>query len=113
MISARQIAFRQEYRSRILGWYDGYFHIAIIYAMGAAAFYIYVQNIHAVTPLEWLTIPLTFLFTNLFEWAVHRFVMHGLSTSRAARDLRAPHADAPPVLHRAGDALSPITMIGA
>jgi len=38
MISQRQIAFRQEYRSRIMGWYDGYFHVAIIYAMGGAAF---------------------------------------------------------------------------
>ena len=37
MITQRQIDFRQEYRSRIIGWYDGYFHIAIIYAMGAAA----------------------------------------------------------------------------
>ena len=76
MISQRQIAFRQEYRSRILGWYDGYFHIVIIYAMGAAAFYIYIQHIHNVSALEWLTVPLTFLFTNLFEWGVHKFVMH-------------------------------------
>jgi hypothetical protein len=29
-----------------------------------------------VTWLEWLTVPLTFLFTNIFEWAVHRFIMH-------------------------------------
>ena len=76
MISQRQIDFRQEYRSRILGWYDGYFHIVIIYAMGAAAFTIYVAHIRAVTALEWLTVPLTFLFTNLFEWAVHKYVMH-------------------------------------
>ena len=76
MISQRQIDFRQEYRSRIMGWYDGYFHIAIIYAMGAAAFYIYIEHIHDVTALEWLTVPITFLFTNLFEWAVHRYVMH-------------------------------------
>src|ERR1051325_7795889 len=73
--SQRQIDFRQEYRSRIMGWYDGYFHVAIIYAMGAAAFYIYVEHIHNVTWLEWLTVPLTFLFTNLFEWAVHKYVM--------------------------------------
>src|SRR5215470_16364571 len=46
MIGQRQIDFRQEYRSRIIGWYDGYFHIAIIYAMGAAAFYVYVAHIH-------------------------------------------------------------------
>src|ERR1700687_6024924 len=44
--------------------------------MGAAAFYVYVQHIHNVTPLEWLTVPVAFLFTNLFEWAVHKYVMH-------------------------------------
>ena len=76
MISDRQKSYRQVYRSRIMGFYDGYLHIAIIYAMGAAAFYIYLQHIHAVTPLEWLAIPITFLFTNVFEWAVHRFIMH-------------------------------------
>jgi hypothetical protein len=76
MIGERQKAFRQEYRSRIIGWYDGYVHVIIIYAMGAAAFYIYVAHIHNVTPLEWLTVPLTFLFTNVFEWSVHRYVMH-------------------------------------
>src|SRR6202051_2852534 len=76
MIGQRQIEFRQEYRSRIMGWYDGYFHVVIIYATGAAAFYIYVAHIHDVTALEWLTIPITFLFTNLFERAVHRYIMH-------------------------------------
>ena len=44
MINQRQIDFRQEYRSRIIGWYDGYVHVIIIYAMGAAAFHIYVQT---------------------------------------------------------------------
>jgi len=34
MITERQKAFRQEYRSRIVGWYDGYIHILIIYAIG-------------------------------------------------------------------------------
>jgi hypothetical protein len=76
MISQRQIDFRQEYRSRILGWYDGYLHVVIIYAMGAAAFYIYIEHMHNITALEWLTVPLTFLFTNLFEWGVHKYVMH-------------------------------------
>jgi hypothetical protein len=76
MIGQRQIDFRNEYRSRIVGWYDGYFHIVIIYAMGAAAFYIYVGHIHNVTWAEWLAVPLTFLFTNVFEWVVHKYVMH-------------------------------------
>ena len=76
MITQRQIDFRNEYRSRIVGWYNGYFHIVLIYAMGAAVLYIYISHIHNVTPLEWLTVPLTFLFTNLFEWLVHKYVMH-------------------------------------
>src|SRR5262245_63231886 len=75
MITRRQIDFRQEYRSRIMGWYDGYFHIAIIYAMGAAAFYIYVEHIHDVTLIEWLTVQITFLFSNQFEWDVTMYVM--------------------------------------
>src|SRR3974377_370134 len=76
MISQRQIDFRQEYRSMVLRLVHRYGHVAIIYAMGAAAFYIYAEHINNVTPLEWLTVPLTFLFTNLFEWAVHKYVMH-------------------------------------
>jgi hypothetical protein len=40
MIGKRQIDFRKEYRSRIIGWYNGYFHIVLIYAMGAAVFYV-------------------------------------------------------------------------
>ncbi len=76
MISERQIEFRREYRSRILGWYDGYIHVLIIYAMGAAAFYIYVEHIHDVRWLEWITVPFAFVFTNLFEWGVHKYVMH-------------------------------------
>jgi hypothetical protein len=76
MITQRQIDFRNEYRSRIVGWYNGYFHIALIYAMGAAVLYIYISHVRNVTPLEWLTVPLTFLFTNVFEWLVHKYVMH-------------------------------------
>jgi len=87
MINQRQIDFRQEYRSRIIGWYDGYFHIALIYAMGAAAFYVYVAHIHDVTWVEWLTVPLTFLFTNLFEWGVHKYVMHRPVNIKGARSM--------------------------
>ena len=76
MITQRQIDFRNEYRARIIGWYNGYFHIVLIYAMGAAVLYVYISHIHNVTWLEWLTVPLTFIFTNVFEWAVHKYVMH-------------------------------------
>ncbi len=46
--------------------------IAIIYAMGAAAFCIYVHQ-HPERELAGMAdrAGVTFLFTNLFEWAVH------------------------------------------
>ena len=40
-----------------MGFYDGYLHIVIIYAMGAAAFYIYLQHLSNPSWLELLTIP--------------------------------------------------------
>ena len=35
MMTERQAKFRKEYRSRIAGWYNGYFHVLVIYALGA------------------------------------------------------------------------------
>ena len=107
MISERQKAFRQEYRSRIVGWYDGYVHILIIYAMGAAAFYIYVQHIHNVT---WLGMA-----DRAFDVLVHQYVrmggaqIHYASASqyqRPACHLRTAHAQSSSVLHRPGNAIS-------
>ncbi|WP_425403722.1 sterol desaturase family protein [Hwanghaeella sp.] len=72
----RQRDFRAEYRSRIAGWYNGWLHVAIIYIIGGAAFFIYVENISNVQPLEWLTVPVIFMVCNLFEWFLHRHVMH-------------------------------------
>ncbi len=88
MITQRQIDFRNEYRSRIVGWYNGYFHVVLIYAMGAAVLTIYVSHLHNVTWLEWLTVPLTFIFTNIFEWtgAQIRHAPAG-EYQRPARDL--------------------------
>jgi hypothetical protein len=76
MMSERQANFRRDFRSRIVGWYNGYFHVAIIYALGGLALYYYIGHIHDVRWWEWLSIPVFFLLCNLFEWSVHRFVMH-------------------------------------
>ena len=76
MMSERQASFRREYRSRIAGWYNGYFHVAVIYLMGGAALFYYIRHIEAVAWWEWLTVPIAFLLCNIFEWVVHRHVMH-------------------------------------
>jgi Fatty acid hydroxylase len=76
MTNPRLQAFREAYRERVTPWYNGYFHIFIVYATGAAAFYIYVSHIHDVKPFEWLMIPFAFLVANGFEWYLHKYIMH-------------------------------------
>ena len=56
----RQRRYRANYRERVAGWYNGWLHVFIIYAIGFTALYVYLSNLSAVTPLEWLTVPLTF-----------------------------------------------------
>ena len=91
MISARQQAFREQYRARIAGWYNGWLHVAVIYGIGAAAMAVYVSQISAVRWWEWLTIPVVGLACNIFEWALHRYVMHRPRQNRALRAIYKRH----------------------
>lgn len=84
-MSERQKSYRANYRQRVAGWYNGFLHVAIIYTIGLTALYIYVSNIHDVKPLEWLTIPVVFLFCNFFEWWLHLYVLHRPSKNPIAR----------------------------
>ena len=45
MLGEKQKAFRQNYRSRIAGWYNGIIHVAVIYIIGITAMWIYIQHI--------------------------------------------------------------------
>lgn len=79
MVGEKQKDFRAHYRANIQGFYNGALHIAVIYAMGAAVFYVYISHLSAGPAIawwEWLAIPVTFLFTNVFEWWIHKYVMH-------------------------------------
>ncbi|MAO90974.1 MAG: fatty acid hydroxylase [Rhodospirillaceae bacterium] len=75
-MSDRQRKYRGEYRDRIAGWYNGFLHVAVIYTIGIAALYIYISNMQSPLWWEWLTVPVVFLLCNLFEWFLHRHVMH-------------------------------------
>lgn len=68
--------FQQVYRERLTRWYNGYFHIFVVYATGAATLYIYISHIENVKPLEWLVLPVGFLIANWFEWYLHKYIMH-------------------------------------
>jgi hypothetical protein len=90
-MTPRQRAYRAEYRSRIAGWYEGVVHVAIIYTIGLAALYIYIANIRAAAWWEWLTIPIVFLLCNLFEWYLHKYIMHRPQQIRALRAIYSRH----------------------
>lgn len=90
-MSDRQRKFRAQYRARIVGWYNGWLHIAVIYAIGFAAMYVYVANIENVRWWEWLTIPAVGLLCNIFEWALHRYIMHRPRKNKAMRAVYERH----------------------
>lgn len=87
----RQRGYRDTYRSRIVGWYNGYIHIAVIYIIGVTAMYIYITNIGEVRWWEWLTIPVVFLLCNFFEWFLHAQIMHRPQKNRALRAIYTRH----------------------
>ena len=90
-MTRRQAAFREDYRRRISPWYSGLGHVLLIYGIGFAAIWYYVEHIHSPTLLEWLIVPAGFLFANFFEWWIHRFVMHRPSQVKAFRAIYNRH----------------------
>jgi len=76
MMTQRQAAFRAEYRDRISPWYGGLGHVVVIAALGLATIWYAARHIAAPSWLEFLVVPAAFLASNIFEWALHRFIMH-------------------------------------
>src|SRR6266404_7260227 len=75
-ISERQAAFRVDYRKRIAPAYFGWAHVALIYVLGGAAIWVCARHITAPAWYEWLVIPFAFCLSNMFEWWIHKYVMH-------------------------------------
>ena len=77
MIDARTAEYRRAYRAEhVSERYSGPLHFALIFAFVAAVMAVGIGRLESVGLLEWLTVPLTFLYANLAEYLGHRFVMH-------------------------------------
>jgi hypothetical protein len=76
MMGNRQAAFRDDYRERISPWYHGWTHVALIYALGGATIWYAGSHVQRPGWVEWLVVPATFFLCNVFEWWIHRFIMH-------------------------------------
>ena len=75
MVSERQLKFRQKYKDNISPAYNGVLHITVMYAAGIAAIYYCATKLVGAS-WEWLLVIPVFLAGNLFEWFMHRYVMH-------------------------------------
>jgi hypothetical protein len=69
--------FRDDYRAReIPPGYRGGAHLLFTFGGGSLALLACLWQLEAVQPLEWLTVPLAFLYANAAEYFGHRFPMH-------------------------------------
>ena len=71
------VEFRRQYRERQVGKdYSGRAHLAFVLLFSLGGVTVCLWQLDTVRPLEWLTVPLAFLYANLAEYLGHRFVMH-------------------------------------
>lgn len=76
-IDEKTAAFRQGYRAvHIRPGYRGWAHFAFTAGLSSAIIVWCLLSLDAVRVLEWLTVPLSFLYSNLTEYLGHRGPMH-------------------------------------
>jgi len=88
--SERQLKFREEYRASISPLYNGPVHIGVIYVVGIAVIAWCASRLVNAT-WEWLLVVPVFFFSNLFEWWIHKYVMHRLVDVWALRAIYDRH----------------------
>ena len=90
-MSSKQRTFREKYRNQVQGWYNGFLHVSIIYTTGFLLLFYYFLNLDNIVLLEYLVIPITFLFCNFFEWFLHKEIMHKPRNFPGARAIYIRH----------------------
>lgn len=69
-------AFRARYRAGIPAWYSAWLHGGFVLVYGLGCIYFFWRTLDQVTPLEWLAVPLTLLYSNWSEYMVHKNFGH-------------------------------------
>ena len=90
MMSERQRIFREEYKAQIHPFYNGLLHIGVIYLVGLVTIAWCVAQMHAAS-WEWLLVAPVFFVSNIFEWWIHKYVMHRLVDVWALRAIYDRH----------------------
>ena len=90
MMSERQQKFRAEYQAQIHPLYSGLVHVGVMYAVGIAVIAYCISRLQGAT-WEWLLVAPVFVVSNLFEWWIHKYVMHRLVDVWALRAIYDRH----------------------
>ena len=90
LMSEKQRRFRQEYQAQIHPLYNGIVHIGVMYGVGVTAIAYFVSRMDHAT-WEWLLVIPVFILSNLFEWWIHKNVMHRLVDVWALRAIYDRH----------------------
>ena len=89
-MSERQRNFREQYMAQINPGYSGLVHIGVIYLVGLSVIgFCLSRTVNA--SWEWLLIVPVFVIANLFEWWIHKYVMHRLVDVWALRAIYDRH----------------------
>lgn len=90
MMTNRQRRFREQYVAAISPWYNGLFHIGVMYTAGIGAIWWCVNQMQNATWIWLLVIPVA-IVGNFVEWGMHKFVMHRLRDVFALRSIYDRH----------------------
>jgi uncharacterized protein (DUF779 family) len=89
-MGGRQKQFRAAYMAEVSPLYNGPVHIGVIYVVGIAAISWCVGRLQGAS-WEWLLVVPVFVLSNLFEWWIHKNVMHRLVDVWALRAIYDRH----------------------
>lgn len=90
VMTERQKKFRAAYVNQISPFYNGLFHIGVMYLVGSLAIYYCTTQLSNPT-WEWLLIIPVAIAGNFVEWGLHKFVMHRLVDVFALRAIYDRH----------------------
>jgi hypothetical protein len=89
-MSKRQQQFRERYMMQIHPLYSGVVHIGVIYSVGLTVIAWCASRMVNAT-WEWLLVIPVFALSNLFEWWIHKHLMHRLVDVWALRAIYERH----------------------
>ncbi len=75
-MTQRQQLFRTDFRAKVAKAYNGWLHVTLIAAIGLAAIWYCARQVTHPAWYEWLVVPVAFAISNVFEWWIHKYVMH-------------------------------------